>query len=72
MNSHEMDNYCKPILDTLWDQTKCDELIGRAAKIVDVAVGSNFNRDNIRTEPTTKKVIAQCQIVIAAEKAATQ
>ena len=61
MNSHDMEDYCKPILTALCDSTKCDELIGRAAGVVDVAVGSNFNRDNIRTEPTTKKVIAQCQ-----------
>jgi hypothetical protein len=33
------------------------------------AAGSNFNRDNIRTEPTTKNVIAHCQKVIEAEKA---
>jgi hypothetical protein len=62
MNSREMENYCKPILTALWDSAKCDELIERAAKIVEVAVGSNFDRDNIRTEPTTKKVMAQCGI----------
>ena len=62
MNSRDMENYCKPILTALWDSAKCDELIERAAKIVEVAVGSNFDRDNIRTEPTTKKVIAQCGI----------
>lgn len=61
MNSYEMEVYCKPILTALWDPNKCDELIGSAAGIVDAAVGSNFNRDNIRTEPTTKNVIAECQ-----------
>jgi hypothetical protein len=69
MNAREMEDYCEPILTALWDSPKCDELIVRAAEIVDAAAGSNFNRDNIRTEPTTKNVIAQCQKVIEAEKA---
>jgi len=72
MNSREMEDYCKPILAALWDPVKCDELITRAAEIVDAAAGSNFNRDNIRTEPTTKNVIAECQKVIEAEKAAVK
>ncbi|MBZ5568323.1 MAG: hypothetical protein LAN64_10800 [Acidobacteriia bacterium] len=72
MNSREMEDYCKPLLTALWDSAKCDELIGRAAGVVEAAAGSNFNRDNIRTEPTTKKVIAQCQTVIAAEKTAIE
>jgi hypothetical protein len=70
LNAGEMEKYCEPILTALWDSTKCDELIGRAAAIVDAAAGSNFNRDNIRTEPTTKNVIAQCQAIIELEKAA--
>jgi hypothetical protein len=71
MNSREMDDYCKPILAVLWDSASCDELVGRAASVVDAAVGSDFNRDNIRTEPTTKNVIAQCQRVIEDEQRAT-
>lgn len=70
MNSGEMEDYCKPILDALWDSARCDELIVRAAGIVDAAAGSNFNRDNIRTEPTTKNVIAQCQKSIETAKGA--
>jgi hypothetical protein len=71
-NSRDMEEYCKPILTALWDSTKCDELIVRAAGIVDSAVGSNFNRDNIRTEPTTKNVIGQCQREIEARNGAIQ
>lgn len=63
-NSRDIEEYCRPILATLWDSAKCDELIVRAAGIVDAAVGGNFNRDNIRTEPTTKSVIAHCQAEI--------
>ena len=64
MNSRDMEKYCKVILDKLWDTTKSDELLIRAAEIVgDVAAG-NFHRDNIRTEPFTQKVIAGCQNVM--------
>jgi hypothetical protein len=71
MNSREMESYCTPILTTLWDSTTSDELITRAAKVVDSAASGNFNRDNIRTEPTTKSVIALCQKSVEAEKAGT-
>jgi hypothetical protein len=69
MNSHEMERYCKTLLETLWDATKSDELIALAAAAVDEATGSNFDRDNIRTEPTTKRVVGQCLNVIAARAA---
>ncbi len=60
MNSHEMEKYCKVIMETLWDTTKADALIVKAATVVNNAAGGNFDRDNIRTEPFTSKVIAQC------------
>ena len=62
MNSKDMESYCQPILETLWDSAKSDELISNAAMAVEAAVDGNFNRDNIRTEPTTKKVVALCQL----------
>ena len=71
MNSKEMESYCTTLLTTLWDPAKCDELIIKAAKVVDAAAAGDFNRDNIRTEPTTKNVIALCQKLIEEEKAAT-
>jgi hypothetical protein len=61
MNSHEMARYCKRISDQLWDTTKSDALLTRAAKVVDYVAGSNFHRDNIRTEPFTQSVIARCE-----------
>ncbi|HLW83170.1 MAG TPA: AIPR family protein [Candidatus Acidoferrales bacterium] len=60
-NSREMEDYCKPILEALWDSARCDDLIGRAAEVVRTVLGGDFNRDNIRTEPTTKRVLAECQ-----------
>jgi hypothetical protein len=61
MNSLEMEKYCKPIQAALWDSSKCDDLITQAAAAVNKAVKGKFNRDTIRTEPTTKSVIAECQ-----------
>ncbi len=60
INSREMERYCKVIMDTLWDTNKADALIVKAANVVDKVAGGNFNRDNIRTEPFTQKVITQC------------
>lgn len=61
MNSHEMEKYCKGMMATLWDTAKADELITRAANIVNEAAAGDFNRDNIRTEPFTSKVANLCQ-----------
>jgi hypothetical protein len=58
MNSRDVEDYCKPIQAALWDSNKCDDLIVRAAGAVNKAVKGKFNRDTIRTEPTTKNVIA--------------
>jgi AIPR protein len=60
MNGKDIDTYCKPILATLWDATKSDDLIFGAAELVDEAVSGNLDNDYIRTEPTTAKVIAKC------------
>jgi AIPR protein len=61
MNSNEMEKYCKSLLTTLWDPMKGDDLITLAAKTVDDAMGGDFDRDSIRTEAATTKVIAECQ-----------
>lgn len=72
MNSREIEDYCRPILATLTDSAKSDDLIGRAATIVDTAAGSKLDRDTIRTEPTTKNVIAECQRVLDEEGATSK
>ncbi len=61
MTSHEMEGYCKAIMETLWDGAKADGLIVRASKVVDEVAAGNFHRDNIRTEPFTVKVVERCQ-----------
>jgi hypothetical protein len=56
-----MERFCKPIKNLLWDSTQADQLISRAAQIVDSAAEGNFDRDQIRTEPFTNKVVEQAQ-----------
>jgi len=61
MNAHEMRRYCESIQQSLWDNTRVDELCAKAASIVEKVASGNFNRDNIRTQPFTEKVIARCK-----------
>jgi AIPR protein len=60
LNASQMEAYCGKITRVLWDATKTDDLIARAARIVEEVAEGNFNRDNIRTLPFTEKVIARC------------
>jgi hypothetical protein len=64
-NSHEMEKYCKEIMELLWDSPKADESLIGAAAIVGTAAAGDFNRDNIRTEPFTKKVQALAEEAVA-------
>lgn len=58
MNSREMAKYADSITQILWDATKSDELLTRAAKVVDDVADDNYHRDNIRTEQFTLQVVA--------------
>lgn len=68
MNSHDMEKYCKKIMDILWEPYAADELLIKAATVVDSVAAGNFDRDNIRTEPFTKNVINQCKMIQALEE----
>ncbi len=69
MNSYDMEKYCKPIMDILWDATAADELLYKAVQVVgDVAAGQ-FDRDKIRTEVFTKNVITRCAEIKTAKVA---
>ncbi len=61
MNSRDMEKYCTSMMETLWDADQADSLINRAAAIVDKAAAGDFDRDKIRTEPFTKRVIDECR-----------
>jgi AIPR protein len=64
MNSHQMEDYSKKIMEKLWDQSNADSLIVQAAKAVDQVAAGNFHRDNIRTLPFTKAIITYCRSVV--------
>lgn len=55
MNSHDMEKYCKPIMDLLWE--KADDLLYTAVGVVDQVAAGDFDRDKIRTEAFTKNVV---------------
>jgi len=61
MNSHEMEKYCQPIMDILWDQSSAEELLYTAVKVVDDVAAGEFDRDKIRTESFTTNVIVRCK-----------
>ena len=59
-NSHEMARLSERLWAKMWDTSKSDALLQRAAKVVhDVAEG-DFHRDHVRTEPFTTLVKAAC------------
>jgi hypothetical protein len=68
MNSHEMEKYCKKLMEILWEPLAIDELLTQAAMVVDSVAADNFHRDNIRTDPFTKNVINQCKAIRALEQ----
>ena len=71
VGANAMEGYCKNISDVLQDATKAEEYIGIAAKLVDDCANGVIDRDNIRTEPFTDKVI-QAATKAAAAKATTK
>lgn len=58
-NSHEMERLCESIKQILYNKTDCEKELLKCAQIVTIVARGNFDRDNIRTEPFTKNVIAQ-------------
>jgi hypothetical protein len=61
MNSRDMEKYCSSMMEILWDGDQADNLINRAAAIVDKVAAGDFDRDKIRTDPFTTKVIEECE-----------
>ena len=46
-------------MDILWNPTEANELIAKAAGVIDVVANGNFHRDNIRTETFTTGIVAE-------------
>jgi hypothetical protein len=56
MHSNDMSKYFESVMKTLWNDTKAETLLLQAAEIVTRVAKNDFQRDNIRAEPFTKKI----------------
>jgi hypothetical protein len=61
MNSHEMERYCKVLMDSLWDDDTSKARFENAEAHVRAVAYGNLIRDNIRTEPFTKSLLQRLQ-----------
>ena len=60
MNSREMERYCAPLMEVLWESAKCEEAFKSAAAAVAMASSEKFDSDILRTQPFTEKLKAYC------------
>ncbi len=58
MHANEMSRFCESFMEIMWDAARSEKLLLEAAQIVDQASGGDYQRDNIRAEPFTRKVLA--------------
>lgn len=58
--SHEMERYCKPLLQLLWDSVQAEKVFRKAATAVDAVAKGNFHRDHIRTREFTEYLEKHC------------
>jgi hypothetical protein len=63
MNSREMKRYAETIIQLLWDATASEELLTRAARVIDHVADGNYKNDNVRTEMFTRNVLKYAQEV---------
>lgn len=59
-NSHEMARLGARLTDEIWKPETSDELLVKAANVVDATAAGNFHRDHIRTQPFTEAVKEAC------------
>ncbi|MDO8637133.1 MAG: AIPR family protein [Dehalococcoidia bacterium] len=59
-NSHEMERYCNRIIEVFWDNSQAEKLLEQAVSVITKVANGNYERDNIRSEPFTKQVLAEC------------
>jgi hypothetical protein len=60
MNSHEMENYCNDIIQKLWDTNEAEKIITQAIAVITKVANDNYERDWIRTEVFTQRVLTEC------------
>jgi hypothetical protein len=56
LNSNEMAKRSEAMIQKLWKNA--DDVLMAAIEVVDKAVGGNWDRDHVRTQPTTEKILA--------------
>jgi hypothetical protein len=56
MNAREMERYCTPLMQTLWDPGHSETAFAEAAKVVDTVAKGNFDSDSLRVQPFTEKL----------------
>jgi hypothetical protein len=56
MSAREMERYCTPLMQTLWDPEKSETAFAEAAKVVDAVAKGNFDSDSLRVQPFTEKL----------------
>ncbi|HUZ47151.1 MAG TPA: AIPR family protein [Terriglobia bacterium] len=58
-NSHDMERYCTLLMDDLWDDDASRSHFEAAAESVRKVAADNLQRDNIRTEPFTNRLVEE-------------
>ena len=61
LNSNEIERYCEPSMEILWDDDKTKQLFEASAAMVEMVANGNFERDNIRTEVFTQALKTRLQ-----------
>lgn len=59
-NSHEIQRYCDPMLQILWDTDESEHIFEQTAEAVDTVCAGNYHRDFIRAQPFTESLKAYC------------
>jgi hypothetical protein len=61
MNSREMEQYCTPLMDLLWDSAKAEAAFRAAAHAVEYVADGQFDSDRLRTQPFTEELRDYCE-----------
>jgi hypothetical protein len=56
-NARQMKPFCENLMEILWDEEAYKEKFDRATEVIAKIAYGNYNRDHIRTETFTKKVL---------------
>ena len=59
-NAHEMERYCAPIMEKLWDTKQSESLFKRAAQAVSSVAKNKLDSDQVRTQPFTEALKKHC------------